>query len=72
MSERGIWKKLSDFFLAPSRIDPEDLKELIGEDGPVLLTVPTLSSTYKPRAWIDRNTFFQGHPDAYEKKSSDT
>ena len=60
MSERGIWKKLSDFFLAPSRIDPEDLKELIGEDGPVLLTVPTLSSTYKPRAWIDRNTFFRG------------
>ena len=59
MSETGIWKKLSDFFLAPPRIDPDELKELLGEDDPVLLTVPALSCTYKPRAWIDRNTFFR-------------
>lgn len=59
MSERSIWKKLSDFFLAPPRIDPNELKELLGEDDSVLLTVPALSCTYKPRAWIDRNTFFR-------------
>lgn len=59
MSERGILKKLLDFFLAPPRFDPDELKELIGEDDPVLLTVPALSCTYKPRAWVDRNTFFR-------------
>ena len=59
MSERGVLKKLSDFFLAPTKIDSDELKELLGEDDSVLLTVPTLSSTYKPRAWIDRNTFFR-------------
>ena len=59
MSERSIWKKLSDFFLAPPRIDPDELKELLGENDSALLTVPTLSCTYKPRAWIDRNTFFR-------------
>lgn len=52
-------KKLSNFFLAPSRIDSDELREVLGEDDSVLLTVPTLSSTYKPRAWIDRNTFFR-------------
>ena len=60
MSERSIWKKLSDFFLAPPKIDPDELKELLGEDDSVLLTVPALSCTYKPRAWIDRNTFLRG------------
>ncbi len=59
MSETGIWKRLSDFFLAPPRIDSDELKELLGEDDPVLLTVPALSCTYKPRAWVDRNTFFR-------------
>ena len=59
MSERSIWKKLSNFFLAPPRIDPDELKELLGEDDSVVLTVPALSCTYKPRAWIDRNTFFR-------------
>ena len=59
MSDRGILKKLSDFFIAPTRVNPDELKELLGEDDPVLLTVPTLSCTYKPRAWIDRNTFFR-------------
>lgn len=59
MSERGIFKKLSDFFLAPPRIDSEELRELLGEDDSVLLTVQTLSCTYKPRAWVDRNTFFR-------------
>ena len=59
MSETGIFKKLSDFFIAPTKIDPDELKELLGEDDPALLTVPTLSCTYKPRAWIDRNTFFR-------------
>ena len=52
-------KKLSDFFIAPTKIDPDELKELLGEDDPALLTVPTLSCTYKPRAWVDRNTFFR-------------
>lgn len=59
MSDTGILKKLSDFFLAPPKIDPDELKELLGEDDPVLLTVPALSCTYKPRAWVDRNTFFR-------------
>ena len=59
MSDRGILKKLSDFFIAPTKIDPDELKELLGEDDPALLTVPTLSCTYKPRAWVDRNTFFR-------------
>lgn len=59
MSDRGILKKLSDFLIAPTKIDPDELKELLGEDDPALLTVPTLSCTYKPRAWIDRNTFFR-------------
>lgn len=59
MSDRGIFKKLSDFFIAPTKIDPDELKELLGEDDPALLTVPTLSCTYKPRAWVDRNTFFR-------------
>ena len=59
MSEKGILKKLSDFFLAPPRIDSDELKELLGEDDPMLLTVPALSCTYKPRAWVDRNTFFR-------------
>jgi len=59
MSERGVLKKLSDFFLAPPRIDSDELRELLGEDDSVLLTVQTLSCTYKPRAWIDRNTFFR-------------
>jgi ribosomal protein L40E len=59
MSETGVLKKLSDFFLAPTKIDSHELKELLGEDDSVLLTVPTLSCTYKPRAWIDRNTFFR-------------
>ena len=59
MSETGIFKKLSDFFIAPTKIDPDELKELLGEDDPALLTVPTLSCTHKPRAWIDRNTFFR-------------
>ena len=59
MSERGVLKKLSDFFLAPPRLDSDELKELLGEDDPVLLTVQALSCTYKPRAWVDRNTFFR-------------
>ena len=59
MSERGIFKKLSDFFLAPPKIDSDELRELLGEDDSVLLTVQTLSCTYKPRAWVDRNTFFR-------------
>ena len=59
MSETGILKKLSDFFLAPTKINPDELKDLLGEDDSVLLTVPTLSCTYKPRTWIDRNTFFR-------------
>ena len=59
MSETGILKKLSDFFLAPPRIDSDELKELLGEDDSVLLTVQALSCTYKPRAWVDRNTFFR-------------
>ncbi len=59
MSETGILKKLSDFFLAPTKVDSGELRELLGEDDPVLLTVPTLSCTYKPRAWVDRNTFFR-------------
>lgn len=59
MSETGIFKKLSDFFLAPPKIDSDELRELLGEDDSVLLTVQTLSCTYKPRAWVDRNTFFR-------------
>lgn len=59
MAERGIFKKLSDFFLAPPKIDSDELRELLGEDDSVLLTVQTLSCTYKPRAWVDRNTFFR-------------
>ncbi len=59
MSETGILKKLSDFFLAPPQIDSDELKELLGEDDSALLTVQALSCTYKPRAWIDRNTFFR-------------
>lgn len=59
MAETGIFKKLSDFFLAPPKIDSDELRELLGEDDSVLLTVQTLSCTYKPRAWVDRNTFFR-------------
>ncbi len=59
MSETGVLKKLSDFFLAPPKIDSDELRELLGEDDSVLLTVPTQSCTHKPRAWIDRNTFFR-------------
>ena len=59
MAETGIFKKLSDFFLAPPKIDSDELEELLGEDDSVLLTVQTLSCTYKPRAWVDRNTFFR-------------
>lgn len=59
MAERGILKKLSDFFLAPPRIDSDELREMLGEDDSVLLTVQTLSCTYKPRTWIDRNAFFR-------------
>lgn len=59
MAERGVFKKLSDFFLAPPKIDSDELRELLGEDDSVLLTVQTLSCTYKPRAWVDRNTFFR-------------
>ena len=46
MSETGIFKKLSDFFIAPTKIDPDELKERLGEDDPALLTVPTLSCTH--------------------------
>ncbi|MCY3625291.1 MAG: zinc ribbon domain-containing protein [Candidatus Dadabacteria bacterium] len=59
MPERGILKKLSDFFLAPPRIDSDELRELLGEDDSVLITVQTLSCTYKPKTWIDRNAFFR-------------
>ncbi len=59
MPETGILKKLSDFFLAPTKIDSDELKELLGESDLVLLTVPTLSCIYKPKAWMDRNTFFR-------------
>lgn len=59
MAKTGIFKKLSDFFLAPPKIDSDELRELLGEDDSVLLTVQTLSCTYKPRAWVDRNTFFR-------------
>ncbi len=59
MAETGIWKRLSDFFVSSPAVDSGDLEELLGEDDSVLLEIPTLSSTYKPRTWIDRNTFFR-------------
>ncbi len=59
MPETGILKRLSDFFLAHQSIDRQELKELFYENETVVLTVPTLSCTYKPRAWVDRNSFFR-------------
>ena len=59
MAETGIRKRLFDFFVSPPAVDSGDLEDLLGEDDSVLLEIPTLSSTYKPRTWIDRNTFFR-------------
>ena len=59
MAETGIWKRLFDFFVSPPGVESRDLEELLGKDDSVLLEIPTLSSTYKPRSWIDRNTFFR-------------
>lgn len=59
MAETGIWKRLSDFFVSSPAVDAADLEELLGEDDSVVLEIPALSSTYKPRTWIDRNTFFR-------------
>ena len=59
MADRGILKKISDLFLGSPKIDSEELRELIGENDSVVFTIQTLSCTYKPRAWIDRNAFFR-------------
>lgn len=59
MAEASIWKRIADFFISPPSVDPVEMKEVIGEDDSVVLSVPTVNSTYKPRAWIDRNTFFR-------------
>lgn len=59
MAETSIWRKVADFLVSPPSVNPGEMKELIGEDDSVVLSVPTVSSSYKPRAWIDRNTFFR-------------
>ena len=59
MSDSSILKKLSGLFLGSPKIDSGELKELIGENDSVVFKIQTLSSTYKPRAWIDRNAFFR-------------
>ncbi len=59
MPKTGILKRLSDFFLAHQGVDQQELKGLLYENETVVLTVPTVSCTYKPRAWMDRNSFFR-------------